>query len=105
MQTPFASIYMQIDEEPEYEQENAMLIEEIIRQRLIGLKDKEGHWVTPAFPKLLYVLDENNTYENSKYFYITELAAKCSAKRLVPDYISAKIMKKNVGYVFPCMGK
>lgn len=103
-QTPFASIYLQIDEEPEYEKENAMLIEEIIRQRYRGLKDEEGHWITPAFPKLLYVLDENNTYENSKYFYITELAAKCSAKRLVPDYISAKVMKQNTGFVFPCMG-
>ena len=103
-QTPFVSIYMQIDEEPEYEKENAMLIEEIIRQRYMGLKDREGHFITPAFPKLLYVLDENNTYEDSKYFYLTEKAAKCSAKRLVPDYISAKVMKQNTGYVFPCMG-
>lgn len=104
-QTPFVSIYMQIDEDPEYEKENAMLIKEIIRQRYQGLKDREGHWITPAFPKLLYVLDENNTYEDSPYFYITEMAAKCSAKRLVPDYISAKIMRQNTGgYVYPCMG-
>lgn len=103
-QTPFVSVYMQIDEEPEYEKENAMLIEEIIRQRYIGLKDREGHYITPAFPKLLYVLDENNTYEDSPYFYITQKAAECSAKRLVPDYISAKVMRENTGYVYPCMG-
>jgi ribonucleoside-triphosphate reductase len=104
-QTPFVSIFMRIDEEPEYEKENAMLIEEIIKQRYEGLKDREGHYVTAAFPKLLYLLDENNTYEGSEYFYLTELAAKCTAKRLVPDYISAKIMRENKnGDVYPCMG-
>lgn len=103
-QTPFVSVYMRVDENPEYEKENSMLIEEIIRQRYIGLKDREGHYITPAFPKLLYVLDENNIYPESKYYYLTELSAKCSAKRLVPDYISAKVMKQNTNYVFPCMG-
>lgn len=103
-QTPFVSIYMQVDEEPEYQKENAMLIEEILDQRITGLKNKQGHYVTPAFPKLLYVLDENNAYEGSEYFYLTKKSAECSAKRLVPDYISAKVMRENTGYVFPCMG-
>lgn len=103
-QSPFLSIAMWINEDPEYEKENAMIIEEILKQRITGVKDKEGHYISPAFPKLLYFLDDNNAYEGSKYFYLTELAAKCSAKRLVPDYISAKAMKENVGEVFPCMG-
>lgn len=103
-QSPFLSIAMWINEDPEYEKENAMIIEEILKQRITGVKDKEGHYISPAFPKLLYFLDDNNAYEGSKYFYLTELAAKCSAKRLVPDYISAKAMKENIGEVFPCMG-
>ena len=103
-QAPFVSIAMYLNEEPEYIKENAMIIEEILRQRYIGVKDEEGHYISPAFPKLLYFLDENNTYEGSEYYYLTELAAKCSAKRLVPDYISVKKMKENIGYVFPCMG-
>ena len=103
-QSPFLSIAMWINEDPEYEKENAMIIEEILKQRITGVKDKEGHYISPAFPKLLYFLDDNNTYEGSKYFYLTELAAKCSAKRLVPDYISAKAMRENIGEVFPCMG-
>lgn len=103
-QAPFISISMYLNEEPEYIKENAMLIEEILKQRYVGVKDEEGNYISPAFPKLLYFLDENNTYEGSEYFYLTELAAKCSAKRLVPDYISVKKMKENVGYVFPCMG-
>lgn len=103
-QSPFLSIAMWINEDPEYEKENAMIIEEILKQRITGVKDKEGHYISPAFPKLLYFLDDNNAYEDSKYFYLTELAAKCSAKRLVPDYISVKAMKENIGEVFPCMG-
>lgn len=88
----------------------ALIIEEVLKQRIQGVKNEKGIWVTPAFPKLLYVLEDDNTYEGSKYFYLTELAAKCSAKRLVPDYISEKIMLKNKvdkngdGHCFPCMG-
>lgn len=103
-QAPFVSIAMYLNEDPEYIKENALIIEEILKQRYEGVKDEQGHYVSPAFPKLLYFLDENNTYEGSEYFYLTQLAAKCSAKRLVPDYISVKVMKKNTGYVFPCMG-
>lgn len=96
---------MYIGEDPEHEEETAMLVEEFIRQRIQGIKNEVGVWITPAFPKLLYVLDENNTYEGSKYFYITELAAKCVTKRMMPDFISAKHMKANYeGNVFPCMG-
>ena len=82
-----------------------MIIEEVMKQRMQGVKNEKGVWITPAFPKLIYVLDEDNITEDSKYWYLTELAAKCTAKRMVPDYISAKIMKelKN-GDVYPCMG-
>jgi len=104
-QTPFVSIFMYISEEPEYEKETAMLIEETIRLRYLGMKNKDGVYVTPAFPKLLYVLDENNVPKDSKYRYLTDLAVKTAAKRMNPDFISAKIMKKNYeGNVFPCMG-
>lgn len=103
-QSPFTSVFMYISENPEYEKETAMLIEEFLHQRIKGMKDKTGHYVTVAFPKLLYVLDENNTYKDSKYFYLTELAAECSAKRMVPDYISAKKMQEYKGAVYPCMG-
>ena len=103
-QSPFLSIAMWINEDPEYIKENALIIEEILKQRLVGVKDEQGHYVSPAFPKLLYFLDKNNTYEDSEYFYLTQLAAKCSAKRLVPDYISVKQMNENVGHAFPCMG-
>lgn len=83
----------------------AIIIEEVLKQRIQGVKNESGAWITPAFPKLLYVLDENNTYKESKYFYLTELAAKCTAKRMVPDYISAKVMKQlKDGDVYPCMG-
>lgn len=96
---------MYINEYPEYEKETAMLIKEMIEQRIQGMKNEVGVWITPAFPKLLYVLDENNVYEDSKYFYITELAAECVAKRMMPDFISAKHMKQNYeGNVFGCMG-
>lgn len=110
-QAPFISVCLYIAENPEYEKETALLIEEFLNQRILGLKNEKGVYITPAFPKLLYVLDEDNVYENSPYYYLTELAAKCTAKRLVPDYISAKKMKElkinpNIGKgeVFPCMG-
>ena len=104
-QSPFLSVFMYINEYPEYEKETAMLIEELIKQRIQGMKNEVGVWITPAFPKLLYVTDENNIYEDSKYFYITELAAQCVAKRMMPDFISAKHMKQNYeGNVFGCMG-
>lgn len=106
-QAPFLSVCMYLDEVPEGQTRNdlALLIEEMLRQRITGVKNEQGVWITPAFPKLLYVLDEDNVFENSKYYYLTQLAAKCTAKRMVPDYISAKIMKqlKN-GDVLPCMG-
>ena len=96
---------MYISENPEYEKETAMLITEFIRQRITGMKNEVGVWITPAFPKLLYVLDENNINENSEYWYITQLAAECIAKRMMPDCISAKHMKQNYeGNVFGCMG-
>lgn len=104
-QAPFLSIFLWINEKPDYVKETAMLIEEMIQQRLDGFKDKNGRAVTIAFPKLLYVLDDNNTYPDSSYFYLTELAARCTAKRMVPDYISAKKMREyKEGNVFPCMG-
>ncbi len=104
-QAPFLSVFMYISEEPEYEKETAMLIEEMLRQRYEGMKNPVGAYVTPAFPKLLYVLDENNVPKDSRYRYLTDLAVKCVAKRMMPDFISAKIMKKNYkGEVFPCMG-
>lgn len=109
-QAPFLSVCMWIDENPQYEKENAMLIEEFLKQRIKGMKNEKGIYITPAFPKLLYILDENNINENSQYWYLTELAAKCTAKRLVPDYISAKKMREykinkfGIGDVYPCMG-
>lgn len=104
-QSPFLSVFMYIDEDPEYEHETAMIIEEFIRQRIQGMKNEVGAWITPAFPKLLYVLDENNIHEDSKYWYITKLAAECVSKRMMPDFISAKHMRQNYeGNVFPCMG-
>lgn len=106
-QTPFVSMYMHIDE-PTDEQTKydlALLIEEVFYQRIKGLPNEEGKWITPAFPKLLYVLDESNAYEGSKYFYLTELAAQCTNKRMVPDYISAKKMREYTGGdVYGCMG-
>ena len=104
-QSPFLSVFMYISENPEYEKETAMIIEEFIRQRIKGMKNEVGVWITPAFPKLLYVLDENNIHENSEYWYITELAAECVSKRMMPDFISAKHMRQNYeGNVFGCMG-
>ena len=104
-QSPFLSVFMYISEIPEYEKETAMIIEEFIKQRIQGMKNEKGVWITPAFPKLLYVLDENNINENSEYWYITKLAAECVSKRMMPDFISAKHMKQNYeGNVFGCMG-
>lgn len=106
-QAPFTSIFMYLDEVPagQPRKDLAMLIEEVLRQRIQGVKNEQGVYVTTAFPKLLYCLDEDNIHEDSEYWYLTKLAAECSAKRLVPDYISAKIMRKEKdGNVFPCMG-
>ena len=104
-QSPFATLFLNLDENNEYIEENAMIVEEILRQRLEGIKNEKGVYVTPAFPKLIYVLDENNCLKGGKYDYITKLAVKCSAKRMYPDYISAKKMRENYeGNVFSCMG-
>ena len=104
-QSPFLSVFMYIGENSEYEKETAMIIEEFIKQRIKGMKNEVGVWITPAFPKLLYVLDENNITEDSQYWYITELAAECVSKRMMPDFISAKHMRQNYeGNVFGCMG-
>lgn len=115
-QAPFVSTFMYLNEAGDDEQlrhDLAMVIEEVIRQRYQGIKNEKGVWISPAFPKLIYCLEEDNVHENSKYFYLTQLAAKCSAKRLVPDYISEKKMKEykvakgqlpGEGDVFPCMG-
>ena len=109
-QSPFLSVCFYLGETKEYKEELAMIIEEFLRQRMEGMKNEKGVYVTPAFPKLLYVLEEDNIHENSKYWYLTELAAKCTAKRLVPDYISEKKMlelkidKNGNGNCYPCMG-
>ena len=103
-QSPFLSVALYINEDPEYIIENVEIIEEFLRQRIQGLQNEKGVWVTPAFPKLLYFLDENNT-KGGEYYWLTKLAAKCTAKRLVPDYISVKKMKElKDGLVYPCMG-
>lgn len=104
-QSPFVTLFLNLDPEDEYIEENAMIVEEILRQRLEGIKNEVGVYVTPAFPKLIYVLDEHNCLKGGKYDYITRLAVKCSAKRMYPDYISAKKMRENYeGNVFSCMG-
>ncbi len=104
-QSPFVTLFLWLDEEDEYIEENARIIYEILRQRLEGIKNEKGVYVTPAFPKLIYVLDENNCLKGGKYDYITKLAVKCSSKRLYPDYISAKKMRENYeGNVFRPMG-
>ena len=104
-QSPFVTLFMHIVEGDEYEKEVAQIIEEILKQRLQGIKNSEGHYITPAFPKLIYVLDECNNLSGGKYDYITKLAVKCSAKRLYPDYISAKKMREIYeGNVFSPMG-
>ena len=106
-QAPFVTVFMYLDEVPEGQQRDdlAMIIEEVMRQRMQGVKNEKGVWITPAFPKLIYVLDEDNVREGTKYWYLTQLAAECTAKRMVPDYISAKIMRElKQGDVYPCMG-
>ena len=109
-QAPFLSVCMYLGETDEYKDELAMIIEEVLKQRMEGMKNEKGVYITPAFPKLLYVLEEDNIHKKSKYYYLTELAAQCTAKRMVPDYISEKIMlelKKNElgeGDCYPCMG-
>lgn len=106
-QAPFVSVFMYLNEvaDPTTKADLALLIEEVLKQRTEGVKNEKGVYITPAFPKLLYVLEEDNIHENSPYYYLTKLAAKCSAKRLVPDYISEKIMKQlKDGNCFPCMG-
>ena len=109
-QAPFLSVNMYLGETDEYKDELAMIIEEFLRQRMLGFKNEKGVYITPAFPKLLYVLEEDNIHKDSKYWYLTELAAKCTAKRMVPDYISEKMMKKlkinqyGEGDCYPCMG-
>ena len=109
-QAPFLSVCMYLGETDEYKEELAMIIEEFLKQRIQGFKNEKGVYITPAFPKLLYILEEDNIHENSKYWYLTKLAAECTAKRMVPDYISEKVMKelkKNElgdGDCYPCMG-
>ena len=104
-QSPFVTLFLYIKDGDEYIEENAMIVEEILKQRYEGIKNEKGVYVTPAFPKLIYVLDENNNLTGGKYDYITELAVKCSAKRMYPDYISAKKMRENYeGNVFSPMG-
>ena len=114
-QTPFVTIFMYLNEveDEQTKSDLAMIIEEVLTQRIQGVKNEKGVWITPAFPKLIYVLEEDNITEDSKYWYLTKLAAKCTAKRLVPDYISEKIMKRlklskgeeiGNGDTYPCMG-
>lgn len=104
-QSPFVSVFMYLSEDKEYINEVSMIIEEFLKQRILGFKNKKNVYITPAFPKLLYVLEENNVYKESKYYYLTVLAAKCTAKRMVPDYISEKKIKElKDGDCFPCMG-
>ena len=109
-QAPFLSVCMYLGETEEYKDELAMIIEEFLKQRIQGFKNEKGIYITPAFPKLLYVLEEDNINKDSKYWYLTELSAKCTAKRMVPDYISEKVMKelkineKGEGDCYPCMG-
>ena len=103
-QAPFLSVFMYLNETKEYKKELAMLIEEFLKQRIKGFKNQKGIYITPAFPKLLYVLEEDNISEKTEYWYLTELAAKCTAKRMVPDYISEKVMLKDKGDCYPCMG-
>ena len=103
-QSPFLSVNMYLGETKEYKKELAMIIEEFLNQRILGIKNEVGVYVTQEFPKLLYVLEEDNVHEDSPYWYLTELAAKCTAKRMVPDYISEKIMLRDKKDVYPCMG-
>ena len=111
-QAPFITVFMYLDEVPEgpMRDDLAMVTEEVLRQRIQGIKNEKGVYITPAFPKLIYVLEEDNITEGSKYWYLTKLAAECTAKRMVPDYISEKIMLQNKvdkngeGHCYTCMG-
>jgi ribonucleoside-triphosphate reductase len=107
-QAPFVTVFMYLNEckakDPQKKKDLATLIELMLKQRIKGIQDEKGNWITPAFPKLIYVLQEDNITEDGEYYYLTELAAKCTAKRMVPDYISEKIMKELKGDVYPCMG-
>ena len=105
-QAPFITVYMDINEveEGQTRDDLALVIEEVLKQRIQGVKNESGVWITPAFPKLIYALDENNVRPGSEYYYLTELSAKCTAKRLVPDYISRKLMRELKGDVYTCMG-
>ena len=111
-QAPFVTVFMYLNEDKNEQEKHdlAMIIEETLKQRHKGVKNEKGVWITPAFPKLIYVLEEDNITEDSKYWYLTELAAKCTAKRMVPDYISEKVMlqskidKNGEGHCFTCMG-
>ena len=109
-QAPFLSVCLYLGESEEYKEEIAMITEEFLKQRILGFKNEKGVYITPAFPKLLYVLEEDNIHEDSKYWYLTKLAAECTAKRMVPDYISEKVMKElkkneyGEGDCYPCMG-
>ena len=104
-QSPFVTLFLNLQEDDPYAEENAMIIHEVLRQRLEGIKNEKGVYITPAFPKLVYVLDEHNCLKGGKYDYLTELAVRCSAKRMYPDYISAKKMRENYqGNVFSPMG-
>lgn len=105
-QAPFVTVYMDINEAPEEQREDlALVITEVLKQRMQGVKNEKGVWTTPAFPKLIYALDDNNVVPGSKYYSLTELAAQCTAKRMVPDYISRKMMRElKSGDIYPCMG-
>ncbi len=104
-QSPFVTLFMYLREDDPYIEENALIFEEVLRQRIQGIKNASGVYVTPAFPKLIYVLDENNCLKGGKYDYLTELAVQCSARRMYPDYISAKLMREtHNGNVYSCMG-
>lgn len=105
-QAPFVTVFMYLNEAKNEQEKKdlALIIEETLKQRIQGVKNEDGVWITPAFPKLIYVLEEDNITENKEYYYLTELAAKCTAKRMVPDYISEKVMKKLKGDVYTCMG-
>ena len=112
VQAPFITVFMYLDEVPagQTRDDLALIIEEMLKQRILGVKNEQGVYITPAFPKLIYVLDEDNIREGTDYYYLTELAARCTAKRMVPDYISAKKMRelkvdvKRTSTVYPCMG-
>ena len=105
-QAPFITVFMYLDEVPEGQTRDdlAIMIEEMLKQRILGVKNEKGVYITPAFPKLIYALDEDNIRPDSKYWYLTQLAAKCTAKRMTPDFISTKIMRRDKGDVYPCMG-